>query len=228
MYINNKNDPQEIFDKHYSLNCPHCSAHSNISAISIPRYEYLTRFKPQEIGIAYRCDACNKPIFLKFTVRYDLGNHRIQVNDEYTEIELARESFEFQYLKGDVEQDFREALICYSSQAFNGFAAMCRRTVQSICTDGGVEGTHKVEKQLKELKELAQIDDETFSVLKQIMIDGHDGAHPHLPKLNQQRATVLLELMKDVLYQLYVRKGKLQEAMALRQTAIAEAKNDKT
>jgi hypothetical protein len=67
---------------------------------------------------------------------------------------------------------------------------------------------------------VAQVDDDTFNGLKQIVIDGHDGSHPHLPKLNPQRAGVLLELMKDVLYQLYVRKGKLKEAMELRQAAI--------
>ena len=67
---------------------------------------------------------------------------------------------------------------------------------------------------------MAQIDDETFGVLKQIVIDGHDGAHPHLPRLGPERGAVLLELMKDVLYQLYVRKGKLKEAMELRQASI--------
>lgn len=111
-------------------------------------------------------------------------------------------------------------MICYSSGAYNGFAAMCRRTVQSVSANLGAQGSDKVLSQLKDLKEMAQIDDETFGVLKQIVIDGHDGAHPHLPRLNAARAAVLSELMKDVLYQLYMRKGKLKEAMALRQASI--------
>jgi len=73
---------------------------------------------------------------------------------------------------------------------------------------------------------MAEIDDETLSLLKQIIIEGHDGAHPHLPDLNQDRASILLELMKDVLYQLYVRKGKLQKAIELRKKAIEQKRSN--
>lgn len=221
MIIPSNNDPQNVFDKHYALRCPHCGVHSNISAVSIPRYEYILRFTPQSVGIVYRCDSCNEPVFLRFAIQHDFGNSRVVVHDSYQEIELAKETFDFKYLPDSVGEDFREALTCYSSGAHNGFAAMCRRTVQSVSASLGAQGTDKVINQLKDLKEMAQIDDETFDVLKQIVIGGHDGAHPHLPKLMPERAAVLLELMKDVLYQLYVRRGKLQEAMALRQAAIA-------
>ena len=56
-----------------------------------------------------------------------------------------------------------------------------------------------------------------------LIIDGHDGTHPHLPRVNVDRARILVELMKDVLYQIYIRKAKVQEALKLRQQAI-EAK----
>jgi len=151
-------------------------------------------------------------------------NQRFILQEPYKEIELPKESFDFQYLPPEVATDFKEALVCYSSGAVNGFAAMCRRTVQSVAGELGANGTDKVLNQLKDLKAMAEIDDDTFSVLKQIVVDGHDGAHPHLPKINPQRASVLLELMKDVLYQLYVRKGKLKEAMTLRQAAIGDVK----
>ena len=225
--INKSNDPQMIFDRHFSLKCPHCSTHSNISAISIPRYEYIERFRPNRVGIAYRCDSCNEPIFLKFKVRsLDFGNHRVLFHEEYEEIERPAETFEYSYLPESIKEDFREALTCYSNLCFNAFAAMCRRTVQSVASGLGAKGKDRVFAQLKDLKEMAEIEDETFDLLKQIVIDGHDGAHPHLPSLNQSRAVVLLELMKDVLYQLYVRKGKLQEAIQLRAEAIEEKKND--
>lgn len=221
MLMRHDNNPQYIYDQHFALSCPHCGTHSNITAISIPRYEFLARFKPATVGIVYRCDSCNDPVFLRFAVNnYDLGNNRIILEDNYQEVERPSETFEFTYLKGDVEEDFREALTCYSHLCFNAFASMCRRTVQSVCADLGAKGKDKVLNQLQDLKNMAEIDDDTFGLLKQIIIEGHDGAHPHLPKLNQNRAAVLLELMKDVLYQLYVRKGKLQEAMSLRKQAI--------
>jgi hypothetical protein len=99
---------------------------------------------------------------------------------------------------------------------------MCRRTVQSVAGDLGAMGSDKVTKQIVEVKEAANIDDDTFLGLRQIIIDGHDGAHPHLPTVTRERAAVLVELMKDVLYQLYVRKAKIQEAMKLRKEVIAE------
>lgn len=221
--INRDNNPQSAFDHHYSLSCPHCGAYSNITAISVPRYESLTRFQPTTVGVVYRCDSCNEPVFLRFKVaNYDPGSLRVVLEEDYQEVERSTETFEFAYLEGDVEEDFREALACYSSGCLNAFACMCRRTVQAICTDLGARGKDRVLNQLKDLKDMAQIDDETFGLLNQIVIEGHDGAHPHLPKLNPERAAILLELMKDVLYQLYVRKGRLQQAISLRKKAIEE------
>jgi len=192
---------------------------SNVSAVAIPRYEYVMRFRLANIGIVYRCDSCNEPVFLRFKVGLDPGNSRALISEEFEQVERPGEDFDFKYLKGDVLSDFKEALTCYSNGAFNGFAAMCRRTVQSVSADLGAEGKDKVLNQLKDLKDMAQVDEETFALLKQIVIDGHDGAHPHLPKLNADRAAILLELMKGVLYQVYVRKGKIQEAMSLRAEA---------
>ncbi len=225
MRLRNDNNPQDIFDHHYSLNCPHCGAYSNITAISIPRYEFLVRFKPKKVGIVYRCDSCNQPIFLEFDINnYHLSGNEIIFSENYKEIERPTETFDFLYLDEKVADDFREALTCYTNLCLNAFAAMCRRTVQSVCSDLGADGKDRVLNQLKDLKEMAEIDDETFTVFKQIIIDGHDGAHPHLPSLNKDRASILLELIKDVLYQLYVRKGKLQKAMQLREEAAKQRK----
>jgi len=70
-----------------------------------------------------------------------------------------------------------------------------------------------------------QVDSETFETLKSIIIAGHDGAHPHLPELSPDRAQILLELMKDVIYQLFVRRGKIEEASAIRKKAITQKKS---
>ncbi len=135
------------------------------------------------------------------------------------------EIFEFEYLSGDVLEDFQEALKCYSYNCFNAFASMCRRTIQSLLKQLGATGKDKVKKQISELKDLAGIDNETYLILEQIIITGHDGAHPHLPKLNEDRATLLLELMKDVLYQLLIRKKKIEESDELRKIALDEKRS---
>jgi hypothetical protein len=213
------NDPQDIFDHHFAMDCPHCQARSNVSAISIPRWELLDRFRPEVVGICYRCDSCNSPIFLRFRViQYpQKGNkHPVRISDTYELVQRPLETFEYKYLPEEVAADFREALTCYSNLCYNAFAAMCRRCLQSTSMVLGAEGSTKVQNQLEELKALSIVDDEGFDQLKQIVLSGHDGAHPHLPALNAARAGILLELMKDVLYQLFVRKAKVREAAELR------------
>jgi hypothetical protein len=219
------NDPTEVFDRHYTLDCPHCQARSGISAMAIPRWEFLDRFRPKEVGIAYICNSCKGPIFLVFRViQYHARGDRyaIRLFDDPAVVQQPAEHFDFQYLPDDLASDFREALGCYSILAYNAFAAMCRRTVQSASMALGVEGTTKVKAQLLDLKSMAVIDEETFDLLEQIILDGHDGAHPHLPELSPERARVLLDLMRDVLYQLFVRRAKIKEAEELRRQAIAQ------
>ena len=214
------NNPQTIFDFHIALKCPHCTVQSNISAVSIPRYEYLARFQPRKAGIVYRCDSCNSPIFMRVNVRYDLSNHQIWFDTNLEEVERAQESFDFTYLPDDVQADFKEALTCYTHSCYNAFAAMCRRCIQTTASELGAKGKDRVMIQLKDLHSMNAVDEETFEILKQLIVDGHGGAHPHLPTMTAERAGVMLELMKDVLYQLFVRKAKIEEAMELRKKAI--------
>lgn len=227
IYIKPDNDPGEVFEQHYTIKCPHCGVSSNVSAVSIPRYEYLARFKPERIGICFRCDKCNEPVFLtfkKYTAEYNGNNRFFCFQTVYEEVQKAEESFDLRRLPRDVAADFDEALKCYSQGCFNAFAAMCRRSIQSSATALGATGKDKVLAQVKDLKEMAQIDDETFDILKQITVDGHDGSHPHLPALSPDRAEILLQLMKDVLYQLFVRQRLLAEAAEKRKVQIQEKK----
>jgi DNA-directed RNA polymerase subunit RPC12/RpoP len=221
----NYNGVTEIIDKHYTLKCPHCNSISSLTAISIPDYYSLIRYKLNNVGIVYKCNACNYPVFLKFKVdNYDPPNNRIQISNNYETVENPLETFEFEFLPEPVRSDFKEALACYSIKAYNAFSSMCRRTIQSAANELGVKGNDKVQKQILEMKEMSNIDEETYNILKQIIVDGHDGAHPHLPTLSPSRADILLELIKDVMYQLFVRKGKLAKAAELRGQQIKSSK----
>ncbi len=222
LMLTSNNDASAIVDRHFKIKCPHCTALSGLSAISIPRYELLRRYKPKSIGIAYQCDACQETVFLRFPVSYEWVHNRVKIPDDaFIEIERPKEDYEFSYLPDAVATDFREALTCYSNSCFNAFGAMCRRAIQSASTDLGAKGKTRVLKQIEDLRDMAELDEDTFSLLKTIVLAGHDGAHPHLPALSAERAEVLLELMKDVLYQLFVRKRKIQEASEKRKEAIA-------
>ncbi len=220
--IKQDNKVESLVDHAITLVCPHCGVRAHMSVVSCPRYELVSRFQPPKAGVAYRCDSCHEPVFLKYKVRPDFGNGRFLLAAPVEHVEKPRQLYDFTHLPPEVSADFREALDCFSIGAVNGFAAMCRRTVQSACAVLGAHGNDKVLNQLRDLKEMAEINDETFAALKRIVIDGHDGAHPHLPRLTPERADILLELVKDVLYQLFIRPGKIKEAIDLRTAASGE------
>ena len=207
-------------DNNLSLErCPHCS-------VSNPNLPYVWHSTTENHSgrnkrswKIYKCENCGG-LITAFALQ---GSNN--VNQIYPS--KISETFDFEYLSGEVQDDFQEALNCYSNNCFNAFAAMCRRTIQSLATQLGSEGKDKVTNQLENLKTILDVDDETFKILEQIIITGHDGAHPHLPKLSSQRAAVLLELMKDVLYQLYIRKVKIEESIKLRQQTIEQSKVNK-
>ena len=220
MEIRDSDDFQHLIDSPVNLRCPHCSTATALIPISVPRFSMIHRFKLTETGLVYRCSSCNEAVFLKYKVK-QLTNP-ILLSDEYEQVTTALEPFEMQYLSSPVSDDFREALTCYANCCWNAFAAMCRRCIQSIATTLGAEGSTKVQTQLRDLETMGVADDETFERLREVMLAGHDGAHPHLPSLSPARAAVLLQLMKDVLYQLFVRPAKIREAGELRREAIAK------
>jgi hypothetical protein len=59
----------------------------------------------------------------------------------------------------------------------------------------GSEGATRVHQQVENLHSMGVLDDDAFEQLKTVMVAGHDGAHPHLPKPSPERAGILLELM---------------------------------
>lgn len=209
----NNANVQQLLDNDLTLRCPHCGTIASMSIVSIPRWELASRFKVTEVGLVYRCDSCNRPVVLLYEVKVD---NPIRLPEKFIQVQTSLEPFEHQYLTEEVGADFKEALTCYAQSCWNAFAAMCRRCIQSVATDLGADGTTKVQSQLRDLEQMEVADEATFAQLRQIMLAGHDGAHPHLPGLTQERAVILLQLMKDVLYQLYVRPRKIKEAAALR------------
>ena len=202
-------------ERSLALNCPHCQVFSHITPVSVPQYSELVASRPSQVGVVYRCDSCNAPVFLRFAVKMYAAN-RVELANNFVELERAREKFNFTYLPEESEKIFREALGCYSAGHFNAFASMCRRTAQAVFRDLGENGRLRIFNQINEAREMAEIDADTFAVVKKALFGSDADAWPSMPELGAYEAGVLLELVKDMLYQAYVRKGKLQQAMMVR------------
>jgi len=204
-----------------ALVCPH------ITPAAVPRFEDLQAHKPQHVGLVYRCDACLAPIFLRFTVRAYAAQH-VELAPQFNEVERPRETFAFMHLPEEVELFFKEALTCYSNGAFNAFASMCRRSAQAVFADLGETGKLRLYDELNDVRAMAELDVETFTRIKSVLFGNDSDPRPNAPLLEGYAAGVLLEIMKDLLYEAYVRKGKLQQAMLVRRFFVDEKANNVT
>jgi len=210
--------PQDELHVEYqgiALTCPHCQTLSHLTAIAVPRFETISRRKAKHVGIVFACDACGEPIFLKFLVKA-YTSLRAELAASFVEIERARENFPLTYLPEEAEGLFKEALNCYTASCFNAFGAMSRRTAQSLFRELGERGKLELFDTLQEIRTLANLEDDTFAVLRSVLFGTDSDPWPHQPHLNAEQAGILLEVMRDLLYQTFVRKARLVQAVTFR------------
>lgn len=215
VYIDNNDRLIQEQAGSFALTCPHCLVLSHLSPLAVPRFADLASTRPKQVGIVYRCDACNEPVFLRFKVR-NIAATRIELSSHFNEVERPKEKFSFSYLPEDVETLFREALSCYSHAVLNAFASMCRRTMQATFANLGEAGKLRVFDELNDVRDMAEIDVNSFALIKRVIFGSDADPEPGPPSLDDDQSGLLLEVMKDLLYQTYVRKGRLQQAMVVR------------
>ena len=208
-------------ERETARNCPHCHAFSRMSPTALPTFDELLIQKPRSIGVVLRCHACNAPVFLRFATRAFASN-RVELAPQAFDVERPVEKFAFNYVPEDVETFFREALVCYSHNQFQAFASMCRRAAHVTFADLGNPTKLRLFDSLSDVREMADIEEETFAVVMRIIFASGSDPVVDLPFINTYQAAVLLEVMKDFLYQAYVRKGRLQHAMKVRRFFVQE------
>jgi len=205
------------------LECPHCNVYANMSPQAVPQVENLLGNQPGQVGLVFQCDACKSPVFLRFTVR-SYAESSVELGPNFVELERPTERFSFSYLPKDTEVLFREALACYSANTFNAFASMCRRSAASAFEALGEGGKLQAFDEIMTARDIAGIEDELFDPIRTILFEAE--SEEDLPLINRAQAGVLLELMKDMFYQCFVRRGKLTRAIKVRQFFVQESSND--
>src|SRR6202041_515650 len=210
--------PQDELHVEYqgiTLTCPHCQTLTHLTPVAVPTFEDLSRRKPKNIGVVFRCDACAEPVFLKFAAKA-YTPQRVELAANYTEIERARENFPLTYLPEEAEGLFKEALNCYSAACFSAFGSMSRRTAQSLFRELGERGKLELFDTLQEIRSLVDLDDDTFATMRAVLFGSDSDPWPNQPNLDSEHAGILLEIMRDLLYQTFVRKARLVQAMTFR------------
>jgi hypothetical protein len=105
---------------------------------------------------------------------------------------------------------------------------MCRRTAQAAFADLGESGKMRLFDELNNVRELASLATEPFNKLRTILFGNETDPRPNMPLLDSYEAGIVLEVVKDLLYEAYVRKGKLQQAMMVRRFFLDETANNLT
>lgn len=207
-----KNGANDAPEEKFGLECPYCGVYAHMTPQSTPNVAGLLTSRPKHVGLVYQCDACQAPIFLRFAVKTFADDH-VELYQNFIELERPKERFAFSYLPRETEVLFREALSCYSHGDFNAFASMCRRSAESAFQNLGDQGKLRAFDEVMVAREIAGIDEDSFEPIKDILFDTADS---ELPLITRSQAGVLLEILKDLFYQCFVRRGKLTRAIKVR------------
>jgi hypothetical protein len=207
-------------EEQFGLECPYCGVYAHMSPQSIPDMAQVLKDRPKHVGLVYQCDACHAPIFLRFAVK-QFDDDGVELYQNFIELERPKERFPFSYLPNETEVLFREALACYSGNNFNAFASMCRRAASSSFRAMGDGGKLRAFDEVMVAQDIAEIDDSSFEPIKNILFaSGDDNS---IPLLGRAQAGVLLEILKDMFHQCFVRRGKLTRAIKVRRLFVQES-----
>ena len=213
----------QAHDEEIGLECPYCNVYAHMSPQAVPDAASLLADRPKHVGFVFQCDACQAPVFLRFAIRSFEGD-RVELYRNFVELERPKERFSYSYLPKHTELLFREALSCYSSNNFNAFASMCRRSAQSAFEALGEGGKLRAFEEVMIAQDIAGIDDDNFAPVKSILFES--GEEEEIPLLSRSHAGILLEVLKDMFYQCFVRRGKLTRAIKVRRFFVEESAND--
>lgn len=197
--------------------CPHCLENSRYVLTSAAIAAPLKQHEARELYASYICSGCSRAIPVYWVITGWHGDYPNVIVPE--EVLRVVAEYDFGHVPERVKIAIKEALDCLSVNAFNGFAAVVRRAIQAMCEDLGAQGSNKIQHQINDVHAQGMIDDNQKNLAEQIMLTGHDGAHPHLPNVDSGRAQLLLELLRDITTQIYTRPGRIKQNAEMRKQA---------
>ncbi len=208
-YVNKNNDFQQT--EVVSRECPHCGAHAQLIPLATPSFDRLMQSRPRHVGLVFSCAACGEPRFARAATRaFDAD--RVELSANLIEVERARERFQYGYLTTDIERLLREAFDCYTAGCYTAFALLSRHAVEAALSSADDAVRRRWHELLRDVLKIAEVDGDTARAIEAAVF-----GDPHtLPVIGADEAAVLIEAVKDIFYQAYVRTAKLQAAMKMR------------
>jgi len=209
VYVNKNNSFEQI--EVVARECPHCGATAQLIPLATPSFAALTRARPVRVGLVFTCAACDEPRFVRAAVRAFEAD-RVELSANLIEVERPRERFQYAYLGADIEKMLREAFDCYTAGCYTAFALLSRHAVNKALETKDGSARRRWQDLLRDVLLVAEVEGDTARAIEAAVF----GDPQTLPVVGADEAAVLIEAVKDLFYQAYVRTAKLQAAMRMR------------
>lgn len=177
----------------FRVQCGHCMTTSSVE----PRAGY-GRTRAGELTARYElceCPNCLQPVLLSMA---EVGEEDGVV--EYSVPAMlypARAAADPAWPK-KVSQRYTEAETCLRSGTFNAAAVMCRRTMEQVCLELGVNEKTLV-KSLEKLRQLGAMDDRLLQWANSLRAVGNVGAHAGSEDVSREDASDVLEFARALI-----------------------------
>jgi len=213
IYVKNNNDFEQT--EPIIRECPHCGAQAPLVPIATPGFAELDAARPQHAGVAFRCAVCNEPRFARTAIR-SFGKDRIVLSANLVEVERSKEHFQYNYLPERLQRLLREAFGCFTADLYFAVAILCRRAV-ALAGETDAAGV-PLARMFDDSIRFGEIDDATGNVLHEVLFGAGDER-----EINADQAAVLIEIVKDMFQQSFVRRAKLRRAIQMRRFFASQA-----
>jgi len=220
IYVKNNNDFEQT--EPIVRECPHCGVHAPMVPIATPGFAALKEARPHHTGVAFRCAACNEPRFARAAVR-SIGDDRIILSANLVEVERPKEHFQYNYLPKDTGRLLREAFGCYAADLTLAFSILCRQAIAAAMRAEPTLGAATFEHLFEDACRLAEIDLETRETLHTALF-----MTTASPEIDADQAAMLIEIVKDMFQQRFVRTAKLKRAIQMRRFFASESNGNGT
>ncbi|MEL6366409.1 MAG: hypothetical protein AAFR91_09630 [Pseudomonadota bacterium] len=204
---------QQLLEPELALTCPHCEVFAQMTPQPTPSWQWLMSHRPKRIGVSALCPACHRPVFL-ISGPAVYSSDQITLEGSWEPVLKPLERFELDLLPASIVDTVTEALSCYRDGYYQAFVLLSHRITDMSAHELGADGRLRLFNAVTFAAEQAGIDNALTRLCREILFN-LDHSKP-LPVLPASAAKVLLALLRDILYEAFVRHQRLAEAMPKR------------
>jgi len=197
------------------LHCPHCNSHSRF----ISQYTIVVELPIDDIGVSTKdfhslaaCENCSDIVYIKcFEHDFDpdwwfgYEYHHPQATFTLTETELPTLIY----------RSFLESHKCLQAGAYLATAVMCRRTIEALLYDKGVDKKLNLAKGIQKLANEMKFHESMINIADIVRLIGNIGAHAdesaNIEKSQAEEIHKLTERLIEMIYIIPVQIQKIKE-----------------